>query len=259
MPGTVIVVPCFNEERRFRAEPFVAFVDRDPAVAFVLVDDGSTDRTLDVLRAAARARPERIAVLPLSPNGGKAEAVRRGMLHALEGSPEHVGFWDADLATPLDAIPEFVSELRARPEAFMVFGARVKLLGRTIERRPLRHYLGRVFATAASIALRLPIYDTQCGAKLFRAGPHLARWLAEPFLTRWIFDVELIARAIGEDRVAGRDGLDRIVEIPLREWHDIAGSKVRPGDFLRAAGELARIRARYRDRLGRGGIRTGLG
>ena len=246
MPRTIVVVPCYNEEQRFRADAFFEFVDRVDDVDILLVDDGSTDGTLGVLRSAAEHRPDRLAVLPLSPNGGKAEAVRRGMAHAIERGAELTGFWDADLATPLEAIPEFVEVMVSRPELLMVFGSRVKLLGRRIERRPVRHYLGRVFATAASLALRLPVYDTQCGAKMFRVDDRLARWLSEPFLTRWIFDVELLARALRDLRASGESGEQRIVELPLHEWRDVAGSKVRPRDFLKAGGELLRIRLKYR-------------
>jgi glycosyltransferase involved in cell wall biosynthesis len=246
MSRTVVVVPCYNEEARFRPEPFLRYRDAHPDVRFLLVDDGSTDRTLATLESTAAARPDRIDVLALRPNGGKAEAVRRGMLAAMSTSPDHVGFFDADLATPLDAIPEFVAAFEDRPELLMAFGARVKLLGRTIERRPIRHYLGRVFATFASLVLRLPIYDTQCGAKMFAAGPELESWLATPFLTRWIFDVELLARALQDLRARGEDPETRIVELPLLEWTDVAGSKVRPGDFLKAAVELLRIRLKYR-------------
>ena len=122
----------------------------------------------------------------------------------------------------------------------MVFGARVKLLGRTVERRRIRHYLGRVFATAASACLALPIYDTQCGAKLFRRTPELMISLAEPFRSRWIFDVELIARFI---KLKGARAMStEIHEYPLEIWTDVAGSKVRPQDFARALYELVQIR-----------------
>jgi hypothetical protein len=179
-------------------------------------------------------------VLPKGKNAGKAEAVRFGMQHAIEHTDALViGFWDADLATPLPSILDLLGVLDTQPTIDMVFGSRVKLLGRQIERKAVRHYLGRVFATVASNVLGVPIYDTQCGAKLFRRTPQLARILQDPFLSRWIFDVEMLARLIG---LRGVDYITQAVyEYPLETWCDIGGSKVKPSDFLKAIGDLLRI------------------
>jgi hypothetical protein len=156
-----------------------------------------------------------------------------------------VGFWDADLATPLDAIADLLGILEARPDIEMVFGSRVKLLGRRVERRATRHYLGRIFATVVSNLLRMPIYDTQCGAKLFRATPLLRRALGEPFTSRWVFDVELLARFIRSSG-GNADAVRRMIyEYPLHVWSDVAGSKVRPKDFLRAFMDVVKISRRY--------------
>jgi len=243
----VIVVPCYNEERRLQPRRFLDYMTHAFDVDFLMVNDGSTDRTTDVLAALERTSGGRIRTLTLAPNRGKAEAVRQGLTRALAGEPEVVGFWDADLATPLEAIDELREELRRRPQVEMVFGSRVKLLGRTIERQPMRHYAGRVFATLTSLALRLPVYDTQCGAKLFRRTPQITAYFAEPFSTRWIFDVEILARALTQPgrRAALVEG-GGILEYPLHEWRDIKGSKLKPFDFVIAAGELARIWAKYR-------------
>jgi hypothetical protein len=156
-----------------------------------------------------------------------------------------VGFWDADLATPLDVVREFSGLLDTHPQLQMIMGARVQLLGRRIERSPLRHYAGRIAATAISTVLGLRVYDTQCGAKLFRSDA--ARELfGEPFRTRWIFDAEIIARLIA--RLAAHPGpaaRDVIYEYPLHAWMDIRGSKVGPSDYLRAAVDLQRIYSHY--------------
>ena len=138
------------------------------------------------------------------------------MLHALAlDGCKITGFWDADLATPLEQIVDLAAVLLADPKLLMVFGARVRLLGRNIQRQPVRHYLGRCFATTASTLLRLPIYDTQCGAKLFRITPELGVVLADPFQSRWIFDVELLARFMARHRGAPDAVRDRIYEYPL--------------------------------------------
>jgi glycosyltransferase involved in cell wall biosynthesis len=210
------------------------------------VNDGSRDETLITLRSIQSTAEGRVDVLDLPHNCGKAEAIRRGMLHALSNGVEFIGYWDADLATPLEASDDFVEMLQERPELEIVMGARVMLLGRTIERKAMRHYAGRVFATTASMVLRLPVYDTQCGAKLFRASPRLARVLAQPFLARWVFDVEIIARfGALSPPYASNHLRSSIYELPLLEWRHIGGSKVRWFDFVGAMIDVARIYARY--------------
>jgi len=239
MPRTVIVVPCFDEERRLDAAAFEQF----RGVDFLFVDDGSRDGTPALLHKIRDTDPQRIDVLHLEQNSGKAEAVRRGMVAALERKPDFVGFWDADLATPLTELPSFLDVFQSKPEIEMVFAARVRLLGRDISRRPSRHYVGRVGATLISQSLGLAIYDTQCGAKLFRAGPDTLRLFDQPFLSRWIFDVEIIARFV---QLRGRDAAARaIYELPISVWHDVHGSKVRGRDFLRALRDLWKIHRAY--------------
>ena len=246
MQSTVIVVPCFNEARRLPVERFENFLAAEPDVGFVFVDDGSTDATPERLRALAKSASDRVRVLTLVANQGKAEAVRRGVLEALGGDPSWVGFWDADLATPLPVILDFRRLLEARPDLELVMGARVRLLGREIRRSALRHYLGRLSATWIALTLGLRVYDTQCGAKLFRNGPRLAALFREPFLSSWLFDVEILARRIALGRRHGAPPAQTgVFEVPVAEWADVGGSKVNPAAYLRAAVDLLRIRRRY--------------
>lgn len=249
-PLTAIVVPCYDEERRLNPDAFANFARTQPfPLKLVLVNDGSRDGTLGVLQGIRDAAPDRFLVLDLEKNSGKAEAVRRGVLAALasEPAPAHVGYWDADLATPLDAIVAMRNVLESRPWLEVVLGSRVRLLGRKIDRKPARHYLGRIFATAASLALGLPVYDTQCGAKLFRATPLTAELFRETFLSRWLFDVELLARLVQRRERFGAGPIEEIVyEFTLSRWSDVDGSKVKPTDFAKAAGELFQIWRTYR-------------
>jgi len=168
------------------------------------------------------------------------------MIHAArELTPGFAGFWDADLATPLEAIPGFIETMEANSRLQLVMGARVRLMGRRIKRKASRHYLGRVFATTVSLTLQLPVYDTQCGAKLFRVNDGLAGLFRDAFVSRWIFDVEILARMIqasGGDRAAVAEG---IYELPLSEWEDIDGSKLRSKDFVAALRDIFRIRQKY--------------
>lgn len=245
-----LVIPCYNEQKRLQQDAFVALVDRHRDLDLWMVNDGSTDGTLEMIEKLERAHPGRIRAIDQQPNGGKAAAVRTGLLAAIGHGHAIVGFWDADLATPLDAIPELLAYLEQEPEVDVVIGSRVQLLGRRIRRRASRHYAGRVFATMASLLLEMPVYDTQCGAKFFRVNDTLRQALEAPFDTRWIFDVELFARMVDLRRFHGLPELgDAMVEHPLRVWEDVDGSKVRPKDFPLAFRDLVRIQlARRRGR-----------
>jgi len=243
-----VVVPCYNEAARFHTRAFENFL-RSPGrhdVRLLFVNDGSRDQTLVKLEELRQRFPDCVQVLDLQPNSGKAEATRQGMLRVIaDGRSQFTGFWDADLATPLSEILEFLNLFAEQRHLNLVFGARVRLLGRHIHRQPLRHYLGRCFATVVSILLKMPVYDTQCGAKLFRITPELNEVLREPFHSRWIFDVEILARLLSLYRGDTKRLEGELYEFPLPEWTDIEGSKVRSGDFLKAFGELAFIYRRH--------------
>ena len=151
MSGALIVVPCFNEARRLRVDAFRDCCARSD-VDFLFVDDGSTDETGALLHELERSLPRRVSVLALGRNRGKAEAVRQGMSAAFKSGAAIVGYWDADLATPLDEIARLREVLVTHSGVDLVMGARVQLLGRLVRRSPIRHYLGRVFATATAEA-----------------------------------------------------------------------------------------------------------
>ena len=237
---TILVVPCHNEETRLPVDEFVRFARETRQVGLLFVDDGSTDQTGRVLEDIRREMGERVEILELPKNVGKAEAVRQGVLAALDHAPELVGYWDADLATGLDEVTTMHDLLQADVSRLAVLGSRVRLLGRRIQRSPGRHYAGRIFATLASLKLRLPVYDTQCGAKLFRVTPDTRAAFATPFSSRWIFDVEILARltrSLGPDAAAAR-----VVEHPLTRWTDVGGSKLRLRDALVAGLQLLALK-----------------
>ncbi len=227
---TIISIPCFNEADRLRLGEFRRFLELSEH-GLLFVDDGSTDTTPQVL-AEFCEQNERAAVLRLSDNRGKGEAVRAGLLRSIAQQVDIVGYADADLATPVEEILRLI-EVISEEDVAAVIGSRIAFLGTEIERRAVRHYLGRVFATAASLILRKRVYDTQCGAKVFRTSDALARALAEPFRSRWAFDVELLGRLWVSPA--------SIIEVPLRRWADVGGSKIGLMGMVRVAFDLVRI------------------
>jgi len=164
LSDVVIVVPCYNEAARLSLSAFEQLAARDPSVRFVFVDDASTDGTCALLAQLSTLSPRRFELLELSQNVGQGEAVRKGVARALASGARYVGYWDADLATPLDEIERFARVLDGDPSCLVVMGSRKPHPSNRVQRHPLRFALGRAFAWTAAALLRMGIYDTQCGA-----------------------------------------------------------------------------------------------
>jgi glycosyltransferase involved in cell wall biosynthesis len=226
--AVVLVVPCYNEAERLDVAAWTEGLTARPYVRPIWVDDGSTDATASRLEALAAQTGG--SVLRLASNTGKAEAVRTGVLAAFAEGASVVGYFDADLATPLDALEGLLERLEGDPHAWLAAGSRQPRDGAVIERRWLRHHVGRLAAAMAAWVLGVRFYDTQCGAKLFRAVPPVRAAFAQPFTVTWTFDVELLVRLLD----APDGGPHRLLEVPLARWRDVPVSKVRWTDALHA-------------------------
>lgn len=238
MKKLAIVIPCKNEILRLRPCAFFEAVERWPFLCFCFVDDGSTDGTTELLSFLQQNSPSIDAVF-LPENRGKAEAVRAGMNFLFNKTDlEWVGFWDADLATPLEEIPRFLETVEKNPRCDAVIGARWPHLGARIERSLFRGFTGMVMKALIRIVLRCSVFDTQCGAKIFRKEV-AEEIFADPFISRWLFDVELLKR-MGCTRLR-----KNVIEQPLQDWNEVPGSKLHFLDECRVFFDLAKIERRY--------------
>src|SRR6478736_10530103 len=246
-----IVLPAYNEEERLgpALDELFGYLHRrgDAAregrpgpgelpqtIQVLVVDDGSTDRTADLVRARPEAVAGELELLTV-PHGGKGAAVRAGMVAA---NGEIVIFTDADMATPPDEIPLLVDALDTVDAAY---GSRIQPDGSDMRasQPAWRRALGKAFHTLASLWVVGPVQDTQCGFKGFRRD--VARDVfARQQVTSIVFDVELVYL------VRRRGYTFRVV--PIR-WADRRGSRMHPGLGLaiRVAWDLFRIPVIHRD------------
>jgi len=234
LPRFSLVIPAFNEADRIAKtlqESLRYLEATSPDSEIIVVNDGSTDATSEVVRDAL-SEPTRVATCLLEhfPNRGKGAAVRQGLLAA----SKPIGlFSDADLSTPIEEAPKLIEPIAAG-ELDVAFGSRA--LDRTLigHRQPWRREQGgRVFNLIVRLATGLPFWDTQCGFKAFRLN--VFRPILETAKTDGFgFDVELLY-------LARKAGL-RLEEIPVR-WNHNEGSKVNVlRDSVRMVKEVAALR-----------------
>jgi glycosyltransferase involved in cell wall biosynthesis len=235
MDKVLLIVPTYNESQRLDIRAFQALPDN---IHVLFAEDGSEDGTLNLLKKISSPQ---LSYFSAGYNSGKANVIYLAFQDFLKKNHafhyDWIGFWDADLATPLDAVPMMLDYLRYYPGKSVdaIWGSRMSRLGSHIKRQMHRHYLGRIFVTITSTVLKVRAYDSQCGAKLFRwEAAKLA--FSEPFISRWIFDVEILLRLKNR----------QVVEFPLMKWEDIPGSKVKIfKEIFRVLFDLYKIRKTY--------------
>jgi dolichyl-phosphate beta-glucosyltransferase len=238
----VIIVPCYNEGNRLPVKNYHNFLKNEENCVIVFANDGSTDHTGEVLLSIKVIFPHKVEVINLPKNVGKAQTIHTATLHCLEKYPtsKNMGYLDADLATSLEEWLSICAYINNN--IIFAFGSRISKIDNNINRKNYRHYLGRVIATAISTLLKLHVYDTQCGCKVFRTDI-AEKVFQESFLSKWLFDVEIFFRL---KNIFGSEKMRVICrEIPLQNWQDVAESKVHFTYFFRLWFDLFLINKKY--------------
>ncbi len=238
-------MPCYNEGKFFKKEEYIASLKEEEHVNICFVNDGSTDNTLVKLKELQALFPSRIQIIDLEKNVGKAEAIRQGVLkYKNTNQSEYIGYFDADLAFPLNQVRKFYIQLPINKKPSFIVGARVRLHGFTNVERPLmRHLFSRFFATIVSNMLKIPIYDTQTGAKLIKIDV-ANRLFSKAFISSWLFDIELIYRLIN---IKGRVEIENeLWELPISVCNDDGNSSIKKSYAFKVPIELYKIWRKYK-------------
>lgn len=232
-----IVIPCYNESERLPFKAFEAFLQSSPDHICCFVNDGSSDDTLLKLLAFKLKIGRQVDVYDMSKNGGKAEAVRAGVKHLLmRQTVQSIGFLDADLATGFDDYTMLEKNLEANYQD-MVIGSRKDEDAQDIDRSRLRALFSYIIGFMIRLILRLPIKDTQCGAKVF-SRRSAALLFENQFKTKWLFDIEILLRL---KSLLGKETMSYVTELPLSSWNDVEGSKLKTKDAIQIPVMLLRI------------------
>jgi dolichyl-phosphate beta-glucosyltransferase len=237
MPTIAIIIPCYNETRRLQLQEFTNFLKAHNDIFIVFVDDGSTDDTNLFLRKITSFHPQ-TTLLSLKKNKGKGEAVRQGLNFAISKHTfDFIGYLDADLSTSLATFYNLY-KIAESENLDIVLGSRIKKIDTNIKRSFFRHLIGRVIATIIDKKFNLGIYDTQCGAKVFKTII-LNGATQSSFYTKWFFDVEILVRIHKQNKNI------KAVETPLPSWHSVKNSKINVFSFFKVVKELMALWKNY--------------
>jgi dolichyl-phosphate beta-glucosyltransferase len=224
-----VVVPAYNEARRIlpSLEQIFPYMDtHHPDYEVVVVDDGSTDETVALVRRHFGPRPQ-LRLVTYGANRGKGYAVRYG---AEQASGDLVLFSDADLSTPIEELDKLLP--RAEQGYDLVMGTRAHPQADIRIHQPFyREYGGKLFNLLIRVLLLRDFHDTQCGFKLFRRTA-LLPILRRQRIDRFAFDVELVY-------LAHQAGL-KIADVPV-VWMNSPETKMGAGGIARAVLDVLRI------------------
>lgn len=237
----IVVVPCFNEAKRLELIKWIEYIQSHPDYFFIFVNDGSHDET--AIELEKLSPNNNLKILDHQNNQGKADAVFSGISFAtMHYDYEFIAFIDADLSVPLCEIDRFSNILISNPDLVLALGSRVQMLGKKIKRNLMRHYVSRVIATFVCKILDEPVYDTQCGLKVFRKNI-IKNVFNEPFISRWLFDLEILARYKVVN--GSKEFNEKLIEVPVIEWIEKENSNVSYLHFFSILSDLIKIKRKY--------------
>jgi len=237
-----VVIPCYNEETRLKSKEFIDFIDRNSGYHLCFVNDGSTDNTIDVLRKLRKGREHYISIYECAVNGGKADAVRQGLLYMSEFQDlDYVGFLDADLSTDFEDFDDLVKTIETT-DFQIVNGSRISRMGADITKESARKIISKTINIMITSIIGMPFKDTQCGAKIMRKEL-IPIAFDQPFLTKWLFDVEIFMRM--KNHFGAKKAEEMICEQPLKRWIHADGSKLSMKDSLKIGFQLFEIYTAY--------------
>ena len=239
----IVVVPCYNEAKRFNPDMLAQAVE-ETSTHFLFANDGSTDKgaTLNLLDDLKRKHPGRVDFISLEKNQGKAEAVRQGLLAALQRQPKHAGFFDADGAVPFVQSRQMSDIFVQAKDASAVIAVRSNLAGHDIDRTAMKYLSQAIISNMANVLFSPKVQDTQCGAKMFDSV-QLRQAIVEPFSVNWIFDIELLTRLSRlEDNKRNKRWL---YEYPIPVWKEVGNSTRKPSSYAEALKDYFKLVKKY--------------
>lgn len=237
-----IIIPCYNEAEKLLLENYRQFLSDTKGCTLVFSNDGSTDNTHKLLLGLKDEFDHQVFIVHNPVNSGKATAVQKGFQFAYDELEfDKIAYIDADLAVSLEETYEMRHLLT--DEIGFVFGSRMLRVGSTIERKFHRFFIGRIIATLISRALRLKVYDTQCGCKLFNRNLGTVV-IEDKFLSKWLFDVEIFFRLF--KKLGKSKAIESMLEHPINEWIDRGASKVKFSYGFKVFFDLRKIKNKYR-------------
>lgn len=240
--GVGVVIPCYNEENRLSSALFKDFIDKNVGYHLCFVNDGSTDGTLALLEKLRKGNEDSISIFNCEQNGGKAEAVRQGILYLSERHAfDYIGYLDADLSTDFRDFDDLVRTIGSS-EFKIVSGSRIARMGANIAKESARKIISTSINLIIQGILGMPFKDTQCGAKIMdREVANLM--FKNRFISKWLFDVEIFMRM---KKHYGKKEVKRyICEQPLQRWVHVDDSKLSMKDSVKIVGQLGQIALHY--------------
>jgi len=234
----LLIIPFYNEEKRFQTDKFHSLLAGEE-FDILFINDGSIDSVPEQIRLQFISKYSNAKLIDLIRNLGKSEALRRGLIYAVERNYHRVGFTDFDLSTP----PSEISRLMKMCENIeigttSIFGVRNIEFSSNIRTSYFRRRQGRLFQKIVNFVFGFGFQDLQCGMKIFPVSVLSTELLSEPFINQWLFELELLLRL--------PDACIDIAETNLNEWNHFKESKVRVSHFLFIVVSIVKLYLRYR-------------